>query len=139
MIDDQKNREGSKMRMTSRTRGLACALILGCAASMPSRANFTCSGPISYMGLSYNGSINVSVGFGIWGICNLNSPLASGGIGIEPSTCRGWYASILASKKAGEQITLYFTSNANTANGAECSALGSWVVPNPLPYFLEVP
>lgn len=126
------------MTMLRSSRVLACAVLLGMAASLPARANFTCSGQISYLGLDYSGSLNVSVGFGIWNICSFTSTSSNGGISIQPETCGAWYAAILASKKAGEPVMLYLTSSANTANGPECSAIGSWVVPSPLPYFLNV-
>lgn len=126
------------MRITGKSRSLVCALILSCAASAPTQANFTCSGSISYLGLSYDGVLVVSVGFGIWNVCNVNTSYSNGGISLESATCRAWYASILAAKKTGDPVVLYFLSNANTSNGPECSAIGSWVMPNPLPYFLQV-
>lgn len=134
---NNKNRKVAQAGRLAWRRRLVCAPILSCAASTPSLANFTCSGPISYLGASSNGSIYLSIGFGVWPICSLNSSYTNAGVTIDPATCRGWYAAILASKKAGDPVTLYFSSSANTANGPECSAVGSWGI-SAQPYFLDV-
>jgi hypothetical protein len=125
--------------MPNRARGFAYAMGLALVASMPANANFTCGGNIAYLGFNYTGTVVVAVGgFGIWSICNVNEPIANGGITIGPETCKAWYATLLANQKANQGITFYFTSSANTSNGAECTAIGSWVAPNPLPYFMQV-
>jgi len=79
-------------------RALAMGLIL---ASSSASANITCDGKIDYLGLSPDGSISVSEGFGVWYLCSQ-------------------------------------TNAASTSNGAECSALGSWLWPNPAPYHLNL-
>lgn len=123
----------------NRTRRFAYAVVLALAAAMPANANFTCGGNITYLGLNYTGAVVVAVnGFGIWTICSVNESIANGGITIGPETCKSWYATLLANQKANQGITFYFTSSANTSNGAECTAMGSWVAPNPLPYFMQI-
>ena len=49
---------------------------------------------------------------------------------------KAWYAAALAAQRATSQIRTRLMSTANTANGLERSAMGSWVQPNPLPYFV---
>jgi hypothetical protein len=91
------------------------------------------------VGLSYPGGVVSSVGgFGFSAVCSLTDSIESGGIAVAPETCRAWNATFLANQKANEGVTPYFTSPANTANGPECTALGSWVTPNPLPYFIQI-
>ena len=125
--------------MPKRARGYACAIILAMAAAVPAQANFTCGGNITYLGINYTGTVVMSVaGFGIWSICNFNETISNGGISVGPETCKAWYATLLANQKTNQQITLYFTSSASTSNGPECTALGSWVAPNPLPYFMQI-
>jgi len=102
------------------------------------QANFTCAGGISYLGVNSLGTVYVAVGpFGIWPICGLTGSMSNGGSTVGMDSCKAWYAALLAQKAAGQGVTLYFTSTANTANGPECTALTSWVVPNPLPYHID--
>jgi hypothetical protein len=124
------------MAMPKRARAFAFVAILGASISIPAHANFTCEGPITYLGLGYEANLTVSVGYGIWTICNLSSPMSNGGIAVNTDACKAWYASFLAAQKASTQVRIYFVSTANTTNGPECSAIGSWVQPNPLPYFV---
>ena len=125
--------------MSRPARAAMCSIVLGLVAALPAQANFTCGGNITYLGLNYTGTVVVAVaGFGIWSICNFNEPISNGGITIGPETCRAWYATLLANQKANQAVTLYFTSSANTSNGAECTALGNWSLPNPLPYFMQI-
>jgi hypothetical protein len=138
-----KNEMGKKKRDNSMwvinvARRLSLAALLACIATLPAHANIACKGSVSYLGLNSDGSMHISVGFGIWRICNFNSPFTNGGVTIESATCRAWYAGILASKASGAQVSIYFTSSANGNNGPECSAIGTWTAPSPLPYFLDV-
>jgi hypothetical protein len=127
------------MKLRLRARVYACAVILGLCTSATAYANFTCEGQIAYLGLTSDGSINLSVGFGIWGICSMTSTTnGNGGVIYTPEGCRAWYAAFLAAQKANQPIRLYFSSSANTSNGPECSALGNWVSPTPAAYFMVV-
>jgi hypothetical protein len=125
------------MRIFSRARQLACVAILA-LGSASAHANFTCEGPVTYLGLSPEGVITVSVGFGVWYVCNQTTAMGTGGVTFSPEGCRAWYASILTAQKAGHSIRFFFSSSANTNNGAECGALGSWTWPNPAPYHMTV-
>jgi hypothetical protein len=100
-------------------------------------ANFTCSGKVAYLGLSPDGVMTLSVsGFGVWYICSMSGPYGNAGHNAEG--CKAWYASALAAQKSGQGIVLYFQSPSGTSNGTDCTALGSWVIPNPGPYHLQV-
>lgn len=100
-------------------------------------ANFTCTGKVSYLALSADGTLYVSVeGFGVWVICSISSSYSGNGTAYLPEVCRSWYATLLAAQRADHEIRLYFTSPSLTNNGPDCTALGSWVTPNPSPYHL---
>lgn len=126
------------MRILNIARRLSLAAVLACIVALPAHANIACKGNVSYLGLNSDGSMHISVGFGIWRICNFNSAFANGGVTIEAATCRAWYAGILASKASGTQVSIYLSSSASGTNGPECSAIGTWTAPSPLPYFLDV-
>jgi len=119
-------------------RRFTCAALLGILVSANAAATIFCEGPVTYLGLHSDGTLNVSVNnYGVWSICNLNTTFAgNGGRTYAPDTCRAWYAAILAAQKAGTSVMFYFESSASSANGPECNALGSWVIPNPSPYFM---
>jgi hypothetical protein len=115
------------------------AVTLLCAVSSPALANFTCDGKVTYLGLSPTGIVTVSVGFGTWYICDQTATyVGDGGVTFSPEGCRAWYASILAAQKAGHGLRFFFSSAASAGNGPECTALGSWVLPNPSPYHMTV-
>jgi hypothetical protein len=108
------------------------------AVSVNAVANVMCEGAVTYLGMGSNGSLNVSVNnYGVWAICNLTMTFnGNGGQTFTPETCRAWYAAILAAQKSGTSVMFYFATSASSANGPECTALGSWVVPDPSPYFM---
>ena len=117
-------------------------LMLGALAMFamsPAFANFTCEGKVTYLGLSPEGTVTMSVGgYGVWYICSTTNPYPGhGGITFSPEGCRAWFATFLAAQKTGATITFFFGSSANTNNGPECTALGSWTQPNPAPYHMN--
>lgn len=106
-------------------------------ASSVASANFTCEGKITYLSLNPDGAVNYAVnGFGVWGLCNLSTTTTSNGATTPPEACRGLYASMLAAQKSDTNVRVWFASSATTTNGTECTALGSWVAPNPAPYHI---
>jgi len=128
------------LKVTRHARRFACAAMLTMFVSGNALANFTCHGVVNSLGLTAHGNVNVGVHtYGIWALCNLHSTFTgNGGQVTAPETCRAWYAALLAAKKSETSIILYFESSASTSNGPECTALGSWVVPNPSPYYMDI-
>jgi hypothetical protein len=115
----------------------AAAAFAALMMSGTASAIVTCEGKITYLALNPDGSVNVAVnGYGTWGMCNLSTPYSLGSVTFTPESCRAWYATFLAAQKAGSTIRLYFNTSANSANGAECTAIGHWVYPNPAPYHM---
>jgi len=103
-------------------------------ASGTASANFTCEGKVGYLGLSPDGVITVNVGFGTWYICDQTAGNGS----FSPAGCKTWYSTILAAKLADQSVRFFFASSIEANNGAACTALGSWVWPNPAPYHMNV-
>jgi hypothetical protein len=121
-----------------RKKGFLFAALAMFAVS-PAFGAFTCAGRVSYLGLSPEGTVTMSVGgFGVWYICSMTTTWAGhGGITFSPEGCRGWYATILAAQKTDATITFFFQSSSGNGNGPECTALGSWTQPNPAPYHMN--
>lgn len=121
-----------------RKAGVSIAALAMFAGS-PAFGAFTCEGKATYLGMNSEGLVTVSVGgFGVWYICNQTTSFAgNGGITYTPEGCRAWYATILAAQKSGSSIRFFFNTPASTNNGPECTALGSWVYPNPAPYHMN--
>jgi hypothetical protein len=119
---------------------LAAGAGLAVLASQGAMANVTCEGKVTYLGLSPEGFISVSVnGYGVWYICNQTTTFAgNGGVNFTPEGCRASYASILAAQKADQSIRLFFNTSATTGNGPECTALGNWAYPTPAPYHMTI-
>ena len=125
------------VRTLRSVRRHACVALLGIVVSSNVAANITCEGLVTYLGIDSSGGLNVSVNnYGVWGICNLNVTFTGNGRTYAPDTCKAWYAAILAAQKTGTGVMFYFESGVNSANGPECPAIGTWVVPNPSPYFI---
>lgn len=117
--------------------------LLGAAAlftSSTASAVFTCEGKVTYLAVNPNGAVNLAVnGYGVWGICNVSNPitLTDGGT-FTAEACRALFSSALAAQKSGTGIRLYFNTSATSSNGPECTALGSWVAPNPSAYHYTI-
>ena len=125
-------------RMTRRVHRLVCAGVLSIFISANANANFTCVGQVTYLGMSPDGTITVSVGFGTWYICNQTSAYTVNGLTYTPEGCRAWYATLLAAKTSGQAVRFFFGSAAETSNGPECNAVGNWAWPSPGPYHMNV-
>jgi hypothetical protein len=86
-------------------------------ASQVAHANFSCTGPVSYLAVDANATVWVRVsGYGTWAVCNLGSASSSGGATVYTEACRARYASLLANQKSGHSVTLYFTSSSTDSS-----------------------
>lgn len=116
-------------------RFVSKSLLLLIASLAPvhfANAAFSCSGQVGTLAISPgNGMISVDYGYGVHYLCSVQSALA----GVDPQTCKSWYAMFLAAKVSKMPVTLTYD---DTAGGAtSCAALGSWVFPKPAPYFVN--
>lgn len=136
---DEGTRVPGRRRATAGRSAMLVALLSTLAVS-PAFGAFTCTGKISYLGLSPDGFVTVAVqGFGVWYICDqTRSHSGNGGIVFSPEGCRAWFASFLAAQKSDTPIQLFFNSPATGNNGPECTALGAWAHPNPAPYHMNL-
>lgn len=119
-------------RVVMKTAAILMIGLAGLLGASASRATAACVGTLSYLAINNAGSLYVDVGYGIWGVCGIRTALTSGGVTIEPETCRAWYAAFLAAQKSTGSIRLYFHDPISS-----CAAIGTWVVPNPLPYHMD--
>jgi len=110
----------------------------GCFIAMTARAQFDCTGPVSSLALSPNGTVQVSVGtFGVWYLCELSNTDTYGGVTFTTDGCKGIYAMLLTAQSTGNSVTMDFSSSdSGGTNGADCTALGSWVQPSSAPYYI---
>lgn len=121
-----------------RARRVFCAALLTMTIAGNAAANFTCNGKVTYLGLSTDGVLHVSVGsFGVWYVCSLTSTYVGNERTYTPEACRGWYATILAAQKADSSVEFYFGSSGQGTNDGQCVALGSWQVPTTSPYHMR--
>lgn len=113
-------------------------VVLGCLVTTGARAQVECSGPVSSLALSPSGTVQVSLGgFGVWYLCEMSSTDSYGGVTFTTDGCKGLYAMLLASQATGGSVNMNFTSSdSGGANGPDCTSLGSWVQPNPAPYYI---
>jgi hypothetical protein len=102
------------------------ALVLG---ATPLASAMECAGRVAYLALGQGGTVQVSIGFGVWYLCDLGS--ARNGFTLE--ACRGAYASLLAAHAQGRRVSIFF----NVPEPTACSAFGSWIDTNPSPYHLR--
>lgn len=102
-------------------------------------AQFVCSGPVSSLALGPSGTVQVSLGsFGVWYLCELSTSDSYGGVTFTSDGCKGIYAMLLTAQATGQSVTMNFTSSdSGGSNGTDCAALGSWVQPNPAPYYIN--
>jgi hypothetical protein len=110
--------------------------VLGTVAALtlatPAMAtNFSCTGPVLYLGVSSAGGVTMNIGNGVWTICSLTSTHGT----VTKEACAGWYSGILTARASGKTIMIYFSQEENGAN-ASCTTLGNWTYP--LPYFLQL-
>jgi hypothetical protein len=110
-----------------KVRLLAIATML---ASGSASASVDCQGKVTYLGLNPDGTVNVNIGFGIWGMCNVSSTYSLGSVTFTPESCRAWYSTFLAAQKSGSTIRMHFIS------GPACAQIGHWVFPDPAPYHM---
>ena len=121
-----------------RARKMVCVGLTSLLVSTGAAAHIYCTGQVSYLALNPDGTVNVGIGFGTWGLCNVSTPMTTGGFTFTPESCRAWFASMLAAQKSGDTVRFFFVNAASTENGPECSAIGHWVWPNPAPYHMQI-
>jgi hypothetical protein len=91
-----------------------------------------CTGNIQALAFSLPSTIlQVNLGFGMWNICAFSSTVN----GVPADTCKAWYSMLLTAKQSGNTVTFDFDNGTTTL---QCSQIGNWASPNPMPYFIQI-
>jgi hypothetical protein len=85
-----------------------------------------------HVSLGADGTLWVNAGYGVWAVCGVAQSWTSGAQTVAPETCRAWYAAMLRQQILGLPIVFYFNDLTS------CAAIGSWVVPAPAPYHMDI-
>jgi Na+-driven multidrug efflux pump len=101
-------------------------------AGREAAAAILCTGVPAYVSLGSDGALWVNAGYGVWAVCSVAHSWTSGGQSVVPETCRAWYAAMLRQHILGLPIAFYFNDLTS------CAAIGSWVVPAPAPYHMDI-
>lgn len=102
------------------------------AACLPVYAeNFSCEGEVKYIGIHPTaGTLQVDIGRGVHYLCALHEEIN----GVHPEICKAWYSMYLTAQASGRKVLQYYSGE----NGTNCSTLGNWAVPNPMPYHIAL-
>src|SRR5215472_4805074 len=81
-------------------------------------ANYACTGTTTSVAMDQYGGVNMSNSSGLeWVfLCSVNNPAN----GISPDACKAMYATLMASKLSGAQVTLWFS------DGLSCTTHPEW-------------
>ena len=108
-----------------------------CAFTLPAQvhANYSCVGYVVSVGLDANdNTLDVNNGYGVQHLCSLNEQHPNSY--ADQTLCRAWYAGLLASKLANQQVTIYYENSTGKDNSA-CSQVGNWVWPADKVYYVD--
>ena len=105
------------------------AFIGWCAPS--TAGTFSCSGEVQSVAFHPTaGTLQVNTGHGVHYLCKIHESFN----GVHPDICKAWYSMFLTAQASGREVRQYYNDSAGTS----CSTLGNWVVPNPMPYYVEL-
>lgn len=110
---------------------LICGLATLVISANSHAANFSCGGKINSIALNpTSGTLQVNAGHGVHYLCKIHTEFN----GVHPEICKAWYSMFLTAQASDRKIEQYY----NDGSGTTCSTLGSWAVPNPMPYYVEL-
>ncbi len=108
------------------TIGMGLALII---SSFSANAGVKCTGDVIGLAIGpKSGILQVNNGYGWHYLCQFSAEYN----GVHPDTCKAWYSMFLTAKASGKQVSQYYD------NGTICENIGSWKVPVPFPYFVNL-
>jgi hypothetical protein len=111
--------------MNQRITALVAATLFGSSAF----AAQECVGTVQTLAFNPgSGLLQVSIGYGVQYMCSFNSTVN----GVDPQTCKSWYAMLMTAKASDKRISMIYDTS------AACNQMGNWSVPNPLPYFVQI-
>ncbi|MFL0803277.1 MAG: hypothetical protein K6L81_06140 [Agarilytica sp.] len=92
---------------------------------------FSCSGKVKNVAIGPTTAIlQVNSGYGMHYLCSFKEVKN----GVDPETCKAWYSMFLAAQASKREVSQSYS----TSSGETCASLGSWVTPDPFPYFVNV-
>jgi hypothetical protein len=97
------------------------AIMLAVAASLVSQsawAGYVCTGTTTSVAVDQYGSVNTSNSSGLQWVflCSVNNPYN----GISVDSCKAMYATLMASKLSGAQVSFWFS------DGLSCTTQATW-------------
>jgi len=82
-------------------------------------ANYSCSGAVNYVGIDGGGNVVVAVGnTPLHTICSV---VSQGAFSMAVPVCKAAYASFVAARLAGKNMTIYYNDN-----GLTCTTFSPW-------------
>jgi len=92
---------------------------------------FSCKGEVLSIAIGpTSGVLQVNAGHGVHYLCKLSGELN----GVHQETCKAWYSMFLTAQASGRAVEQYYADSGNEG----CAGLGSWVTPNPIPYYVVI-
>ncbi len=110
---------------------MVVCLLLFCSTNYATAGMFTCSGLVLSLALGpTNGKLQVNTGYGVHYLCSFDVEFNN----VHTEVCKAWYSMFLTALVTNREIVQYYQDSA----GTNCSTLGSWAVPNPMPYYVTI-
>jgi hypothetical protein len=120
VADDDKFRKKQNMEEIPMKKWSCIAIVLSIAVlALPAVANtYYCTGTVTYLGIQNDGGIVVGGPNGIPDIeiCSVTTPVNN----FTTDNCKAVYATLLAAKVSGQQVSVYFNDNLT------CSTQPAW-------------
>jgi hypothetical protein len=71
-------------------------------------------------------------------MCNVTSSFTITGGTVAPTSCQATFSQFLTAETTGKAVVFYFDYGSGTAPGCSVGAVGSWAIPSPYPYFIQM-
>jgi hypothetical protein len=122
--------------MKNKASILIATALLSTLIAPVTKADYSCSGAVTRIGVGYDGGLSLNIGHGVWTLCNVQQDGTYGGVAQTSSACRSWYAMFLSAQLASRPVAIYIVSaTVSGTNPPQCASLGNWVSPGV--YFVD--
>lgn len=115
---------------------MVCSILFIVGGLFPFAATaeaFQCTGAVESIAIHpTGGTLQVNAGYGVHYLCKIHTEHN----GVHPAICKTWYSMFLTAQTSGRNIDQYYSIDAGGAQS--CAELGTWKVPNPLPYYVAI-
>lgn len=113
---DETNRKDFKMKGSM----IAVLLVALCMVTRADATNYFCTGTITWLSMASDGTVFVGGPGGVpvaVHLCNINTTDTNG---IGAQTCKSYYATLLAARLSGAQVSIDFSDSLS------CSTQPAW-------------